>query len=152
MSNNKNNPDLSHLSSAFSELVNGKQPKPGQCLARVKSALIDRSKRGELQVVYNLAILPEGVCEEIRKFTPLSPEKLSFIVTEMKMFQEPLIDIKDLPQALKNIINSIITIEIKYSDDEDYSFPIPKFINLVAKPVPDVNDEDAEILMTNHGS
>jgi len=149
---NNNELNLNHLSTAFSELVNGKKPKQGKQMAKVASAVIDTSKRGELQVVYSLVILPEGVYEEIRKFTPLSPEKLSFIVTEMKIFQEPLIEIKDLPQALKNITNSIVTIEIKYSDDEDYSFPIPKFINLVARPVPYVGDEDNETLMTDSGA
>jgi hypothetical protein len=152
MENNKTNPDLSHLSSAFAELVKGKKPPTGQYLAKVVSTEINNSKKGRLQVMYTLELLPEGIYEDVRKFTPLSGDRLGFIIAEMKMFQEPLLGIQCLPQSLKNIINAIVTIEITYSDDENYPDPIPRFINLVAKPASDVADENAEILMANSDS
>jgi hypothetical protein len=153
MSNNKNNPDLSHLSSAFAELVKGKKPPAGQYLAKVVSTEINNSQKGRLQVMYTLEIMqPESNYDDVRKFTPLSGDKLSFIIGEMKLFKEPLPNIQYLPQSLKNIVNAIVTVEITYSDDEGYTDAIPRFIKLVAKPVPGVADEDAEILMANSGA
>jgi hypothetical protein len=83
-------------------------------------------------VVYDLLIFPEEDFRVVKKFTPLQADRLYFLDNDMKILQEPLRKIADLPRALQNVINSIVEIEISYAD-EGFTFPIPRFLALVKK-------------------
>lgn len=125
-------PDLSHLSGPFDNVVHGGPPPAGHYVARITSTEINTSKKGDLQVVYDLLIFPEEDVRVVKKFTPLQADRLYFLDNDMKILQEPLTKIADLPRALQNVINSIVEIEISYAD-EGFTFPIPRFLALVKK-------------------
>ena len=124
--------NLTHLSGAFDNLANGGPPAAGHYVARITATEINNSKKGDPQVVYDLLIFPEEDFRVVKKFTPLQADRLYFLDNDMKILQEPLTKIVDLPGALQNVINSIVEIEISYAG-EGFIFPIPRFLALVKK-------------------